>query len=160
MQPFLQNGLTQGSRRRLNNLRSRYSGEIGQLVKANAALQQEKQLRAQMNLKDPSRRYAVNNLSIDDFMYGRTPNMYNVSGNDLYARGVQLGKAASSRQIQVGEGTMTLGGYYRDVVTKMGYPNAEAFRQDMEAIPELKKGVEDMLKEQGVLDNLTGADRE
>lgn len=103
-------------------------------------------------------RYAVDNLSIDDFMYGRTPNLYSVSMNDLYARGVNAGKAASSRKIQVGEGSMTLGGYYKDVMTRMGYPNAADFRRNMEAIPEMKQAYEDMIKEFGI-DNLTGANR-
>lgn len=92
-------------------------------------------------------------------MDGKTPNMYGVSINSLYARGINAGKAASSRQISVGDAGSTLGGYYRDYVQKMGYPNAEQFRQDMEAIPELKQAYLDIKKEMGV-DNLTGIDRE
>ena len=156
------NGLSMGNRRALTNLRRRYQGEIGRLVSADAAMQEEKKLRRTMNAKDSSMLYATDNMSIDDFLDGATPNLYNVSGNDLYTRGAAAGKSASSRVYQAGDEGSTLGGYYRKWVERNGY-NADsinAFRANASAIPELQKAADDILAEKGVLDNLSGVNLE
>ena len=90
------NGLTMGNRRGLTNLKQRYRGEIGQLVDADTAMKQEQALRRTLNAKDASILYATDNLNIDQFLNGATPNLYNISGTDLYTRAVAAGKAASS----------------------------------------------------------------
>lgn len=153
------NGLTAGNRRALTSLKRRYSGEIGRLEKADEALQKEKELRRARGLQDSSMLYAIDNMGIDDFLDGNSPNLYGISGTELYTRGAAAGKAASSRVFSAGEGGKTLGGYFRDYVQKMGY-NAETiarFRQDASAIPELQRAAEDILAERGVFDNLSGA---
>jgi hypothetical protein len=153
------NGLTAGNKRALTSLKRRYSGEIGRLEKADEALQKEKEMRRARGLQDSSMLYAIDNMGIDDFLDGNTPNLYGISGTELYTRGAAAGKAASSRVFSAGEGGKTLGGYFRDYVQKMGY-NAETiarFRQDASAIPELQRAAEDILAERGVLDNLSGA---
>lgn len=152
------NGLGMGNRRALLNMKRRYSGEIGRLVKADEALKQEQTLRRQMSAKDPSMLYAVDNLSIDSYLDNQTPNLYGVSGNELYTKGAAAGQSASKRVISAGDGGKTLGGYYRDYVQKMGY-NADTiakFRQDAAAIPELQQAADDILKANGVTDNLSG----
>ena len=152
------NGLGMGNRRALLNMKRRYSGEIGRLVKADEALKQEQTLRRQMSAKDPSMLYAVDNLSIDSYLDNQTPNLYGISGNELYAKGAAAGQSASKRVISAGDGGKTLGGYYRDYVQKMGY-NADTiakFRQDAAAIPELQQAADDILKANGVTDNLSG----
>ena len=118
---FAKHGLSMMNRRGLTNLRQRYQGEIGRLVKADEALQEEKKLRRTMNAKDNSMLYAENNLNIDSFLDGNTPNLYNISGNELYAKGAAAGKSASSRVYSAGDEGKTLGGYYRDYVERMGY---------------------------------------
>lgn len=161
-QDLARNGLSMGNRRALTNLRRRYQGEIGRLVSADAAMQEEKKLRRTMNAKDSSILYATDNMSIDDFLDGATPNLYNVSGNDLYTRGAAAGKSASSRVYQAGDEGSTLGGYYRKWVERNGY-NADsinAFRANASAIPELQKTADDILAEKGVLDNLSGINLE
>lgn len=153
------NGLTAGNKRALTSLKRRYSGEIGRLEKADEALQKEKEMRRARGLQDSSMLYAIDNMGIDDFLDGNTPNLYGISGTELYTRGAAAGKAASSRIFSAGEGGKTLGGYFRDYVQKMGY-NAETiarFRQDASAIPELQRAAEDILAERGVLNNLSGA---
>lgn len=152
------NGLSMGNRRALTNMRRRYQGEIGRLVDADAKLQQEIQLRRQMAVKDPSMLYATDNLSIDNYLDNNTPNLYSVSGNDLYARGAAAGKAASSRIYSAGDAGSTLGGMYRDYVQTNGYnPQTIAqFRQDMSAIPELQAQADAILQANGVYDNLKG----
>ena len=153
---FAQNGLTMGNRSALTGLRQRYQGEIGRLAKAQTRLDEEMKLRRQMNAKDSSLLYGTQNLSIDDFLDNGTPNLYSISGNELYTKGAAAGQAASKRVYGTEDAGSTLGGYYRDYVQRMGY-NAETinrFRQDMSAIPELQAQADAILQANGVYDNL------
>lgn len=158
---FSKNGLSMGNRRALLGLKRRYSGEIGRLEKADAAMQEEKKLRRQMSSKDPSMLYAMDNLSIDSFLDGETPNLYSVSGDDLYKRGAQAAASASSRIFDNTE-ISNLTKYYQEIVQRQGYsPELLAeFRSRMEAIPELQQAVEGILQEKGVNGNLTGMNYE
>ena len=152
------NGLTMGNRRALTSMKRRYQGEIGRIVQADEAMKEEKKLRQTLSAQDSSRLYAIDNLNIDDFLDGNNPNLYSVSGNELYTRGAAAGKAASSRVFSAGDAGSTLNGYYRDYVQKMGY-SAETIRkfyQDMSAIPELQMAADAILEERGVNQNLTG----
>lgn len=152
------NGLTMGNRRALTSLKRRFQGEMGRVLQADEAMREEKKLRRSMLAQDSSLLYANDNLNIDDFLDGNTPNLYSISGNELYTRGAAAGKAASSRVFSAGDGGSTLGGYFRDYVQKMGY-NADTikkFREDMSTIPELKMAADAILEERGVNQNLTG----
>ena len=152
------NGLSMSNRRALTSMKRRYAGEIGRLSQADEALKEEKKIRQTLNAQDSSRLYATDNLSIDEFLDGNNPNLYSVSGNELYTRGAAAGKAASSRVFSAGDAGSTLNGYYRDYVQKMGY-SAETIRkfyQDMSAIPELQMAADAILEERGVNQNLTG----
>lgn len=155
------NGLSMSNRRALTSLRSRYQGEIGQLVKADTALKEEKALRRKLSAQDPSMLYALQNLSIDDFLDGATPNLYNISGESLYAKGAATGKAASSRIYRVGDTGATLGGYYRDWVQKVGYSpeSLKAFRENIASIPELGEAVDSIMQTSGAESNLSVADK-
>lgn len=156
------NGLSMSNRRALTSLRRRYQGEIGRLLQADEAMREEKKLRRSLSAQDSSMLYAIDNLDVDSFLDGETPNLYNISGNELYTRGAEVGKAASSRVVNVGEGNITLGGYYRDLVSKYGYSPEllNKFRNDMNAIPELKAAFDDYMNASGVNQNLTGYSRE
>lgn len=153
------NGLSMNNRRALTNLKRRYQGEIGRLDLADQALQEEKKLRRQMNAKDSSMLYADDNLSIDQFLDNNTPNLYNISGTELYTRGAAAGKAAASRMYSAGDEGSTLGGYYKKWVERNGYSkeSIDAFRANASAIPELQKAADDILAERGALENLKGA---
>ena len=152
------NGLNMSNRRALTSLKRRYQGEIGRLLQADEAMKEEKKLRQSLNAQDSSRLYATDNLSIDDFLDGSSPNLYNISGNELYTRGAAAGKAASSRVFYSGDVGTTLGGYYRDYVQKMGYnrDTINRFYEDMSAIPELQRAADSILEERGVNKNLSG----
>ena len=152
------NGLSMGNRRALTSLKRRYQGEIGRLDLADAAMQEERKLRRQMNAKDSSMLYATDNLSIDDFLDGNNPNLYNISGTELYGRGAAAGKAASMRVYSAGDEGSTLGGYYRKWVERNGYSkeSMDAFRANVSAIPELQQAADAILAERGVSANLTG----
>lgn len=155
------NGLTMGNRRALTSLKRRYQGEMGRILQADEAMREEKKLRQSLGAQDTSLLYANDNLNIDDFLDGNTPNLYRISGNELYTRGATAGKAASSRIINIGEGNITLGGYYRDLVSKYGYSPEllNKFRQDINSIPELKAAFDATMEERGVTQNLTGYNR-
>ena len=156
------NGLTMGNRRALTSLKRRYQGEIGRLVKADEAMAEEKKLRQAMGAQDSSRLYATDNLNIDDFLDGKSPNLYSISGKEAYSRGAAAGKAFSSRVVNVGEGNITLGGYYRDLVAKYGYsPEVlNNFMSNMDAIPELKASFENYMESSGANANLSGANKQ
>ncbi len=155
------NGLTMGNRRALTSLKRRYQGEMGRILQADEAMREEKKLRQSLGAQDTSLLYANDNLNIDDFLDGNNPNLYRISGNELYTRGAAAGKAASSRIINIGEGNITLGGYYRDLVSKYGYSPKllNKFRQDINSIPELKAAFDATMEERGVTQNLTGYNR-
>lgn len=152
------NGLYAGNRRSFLDLKRRYSSEIGALEKAQKALETEQLLRRNISTKDDSILYANDNLNIDSFLNGKNPNLYGISGNELYARGAQAGKAASARMYSANDEGSTLGGYYRKWVERVGvspdsiaqFMNSEAVRQEVDSI----------LKERGASGNLTGANLE
>lgn len=152
------NGLSMSNRRALTSLRRRYQGEIGRLLQADEAMREEKKLRRSLSAQDSSMLYAIDNLNIDSFLDGETPNLYNISGNELYTRGAAAGKAASSRVFSAGDAGSTLNGYYRDYVQKMGYSRdtIQKFYKDMSTIPELQMAADAILEERGVNQNLTG----
>lgn len=152
------NGLTMGNRRALTSMRRRYQGEIGRILQANEAMREEKKLRRSLSAQDSSMLYAMDNLNIDDFLDGNSPNLYSISGNELYTRGAAAGKAASSRVFSAGDEGSTLNGYYRDYVQKLGYSRdtIQKFYKDMSTIPELQMAADAILEERGVNQNLSG----
>ena len=152
------NGLTMGNRRALTSLKIRYQGEMGRILQADEAMREEKKLRQSLGAQDTSLLYANDNLNIDDFLDGNTPNLYRISGNELYTRGAAAGKAASSRVFSAGDAGSTLNGYYRDYVQKLGYSpeTIRKFYEDMSTIPELQMAADAILEERGVSQNLSG----
>lgn len=150
------NGLSMGNRRALTDLRRRYQSEIGMLDLADTAMREEQKRRVALSSKDPSMLYATQNLNIDDFLEGKNPNLYNVSGNDLYTKGATMGKAASSRMYEAGDAGSTLGGLYRNwrevkgvsQESIVGFMNSAAVQQE----------VDNILQAEGVTGNLTGAE--
>jgi hypothetical protein len=160
------NGLGMGNRRALTGLRQRYQGEIGRLVEADTALKQEQALRRQMSAKDPSMLYAAENLNIDNFLNGQTPNLYGISGTDLYTKAAAASQAMSKRQFSVNGQSKTLGGYYYDYIQRMGYTPEQLrqfgdqisadFAAQVSVLPELQQAANQILEANGVNENLTG----
>ena len=144
---FAQHGLSMGNRRALTGLKQRYQGEIGRLSKADEALRKERELRRQMGAKDSSLLYAADNLSIDDFLDNNTPNLYSISGNELYVKGAAAGKAASSR-IYSNPDVQKLDDYYNNYFHTVGYSpeKMQEFRDNLAAIPELQRAAMDIAK--------------
>lgn len=155
---LISGGVNFDTRNALLDLRGRYSGEIGMLDKAAKKLEEENTLRRQEYGKDNTLIYAYDNPTIDDYIKGRNPNQYRVSGNDLYARGVASAKAISMRTTSTGDAGSVLGGYYRDWVTKIGMGQAtmDDFRRDANSNPTLLAAADAVLRERGVDKQLTG----
>lgn len=158
---FAQNGLSMANRRALSSYRKRYAGEIGRLSKADEALQKEIDRRTTLNANDPTTLYATDNLSIDDFLDRKRPNEYSVSGDKLYQRGVQIG-ASDSARIWTNPKVQQINKYYQNISTANGRTPEllNAWRRDLESIPELNDSLNSTLKEFGVTDNLTGINYE
>lgn len=167
-QDFVNNGVSMNNRRSLTNLKRNYSGTIGRLAEADIALKKEQELRRQLSAKDPSMLYAIDSsdLNIDKFLDNQTPNLYSVSGTDLYTKGAAAGQAASKRIYSAGDEGSTLGGYYRDYVQKMGYTPeqlarfgaqiANDFASTVQDLPELQQAANQILEANGVNANLSG----
>lgn len=156
-----QTGLNVESKGKLNNLRRRFSGEIGRLMKADEALAQEKKLRRDMSTKDTSMLYASDILGIDDFLDGNTPNLYGISGDALKKEAAQYAQSASAK-VYSDPQVNNITKYYQEILQTQGYsPELMAsFRDNLEAIPEFQNAVTDILKANGVEDNLTGINYE
>ncbi len=159
---FQENGLSQNNIGALNSLRQRYQGEIGRLDRAQTALEEEQKLRRTMSAQDPSMLYATDNLNIDTFLDNNKPDLYGVSGDALYKRGMEIGASSSSREYGNMEEIGKVAKYYQEIGRKIGYtPELLAkFRQDINSIPELQQAVDATLKEKGVTGHLTGANYE
>lgn len=169
---FAKNGLSINNKRGLLNMKRRYEGEIGRLEKADEALQKEINARNELRYKDPSMLYANENLTIDDFLDGKrdAKTLYGISGNELYAQAAKAAQSMSSRIYHAGDKGKTLGGYYRDFVTSIGYTPEqvagfsremqdrinEDFTRRISSIPELQDAAMQILDSQGVTGNLTG----
>lgn len=164
---FSKHGLNSSNNRGLLNLKRRYNGEIGMLEAAKTALDKENELRR--NSKDSSMLYAANDLTIDDFLGDNTPNLYNISGMDLYQLGEAAGKAYSSRIYDSKDAGSIMNGAYREYVTSQGYDpdrlnqwQAEmlqnGFKEQMfTSIPELQEAFNNILEANGVNANLKGS---
>lgn len=150
------NGLNMGNRRALTSLKQRYSGEIGRLDRAKAALEEAKKMRSTLEASGKRRLYATNNFTIDDFLDGNTPNMYSVDPDVLYAKGAQRGKSVSSRMTDIKEGGSMVDGYFRNVIQSQGM-NPQRLSQWMQS-DEFSKMVDLAMLEEGVVGNLTGMD--
>ena len=53
--------------------------------------------------------YKTDDLNLDQFLYDQTPDLYGVSGNDLYNKGAAVGKGFSSSIFSTRDGGSTLG---------------------------------------------------
>lgn len=155
---FATNGMNIQNTRGLMDMRRRFTGEIGRLMQADTALKKEQDLRRSTNLKDPTMLYSNDNPTIDDFLEGVTPNLYSISGNELYKRGATASQQASSRVFEDTQ-VQNISKYYQDLIQRQGYrPELlAAFRNDLSIIPEFNDAVDSILLDMGVVDNLSGA---
>ena len=161
VQDFSKNGLTIANKKALSSLRGRYWEEIGVLDAANTAMQEEKKRRLALESKDNSMMYATNNLKLSDFLPGRNPNLYGVSGDDLRKEGALYAQSASARMYS-DPSIENINKYYQGIVQTVGYsPEVMTkWQSDLESISVFNKAVDDILSARGVDANLSDADYE
>lgn len=154
----LAHGLSLENRSSLTDLKERYAGEIGRLDRAQKMLDTYDETRRKMSTNDPTRIYASQNLTIDDFMDGKKPNDYSVSGNDLYKAGAAAATSATSKMWSDVVSKDIGSKYYIDLIQKQGASPEllMEFRDHLSAIPEFQKAVEGIAKRYGIEGNLTG----
>ena len=148
---LMREGLTPTSRRNLSKMKARYKAEINPIEEAYARREKDRLEYSKAIMKDPTlmSTYNPNTGSLSDYMNGNQPDINTVSGNDLYARGVNAAKASSLRSYSDTNIGKALGTQYWKLTKTQGYSPQEAisFLSDQYNIPELKEAVDRIKRE-------------
>lgn len=146
-------GLSSENRKTLQNLRRRFGSEIAPIKVATEARAEARKNWDKLSSQDRTLMTNANPYyqAVSNYMNGKSPETYYVSGNELYGRGKALAEAFSRTLRDVPEGEAlanTLGGqYYR--ITKQYGPDSKQMQDFMndvaDSIPELRSQIEDIL---------------
>lgn len=146
-------GLSSENRKTLQNLRRRFGSDIAPIKVATEARAEARKNWDKLSSQDRTLMTNANPYyqAVSNYMNGKSPETYYVSGNELYGRGKALAEAFSRTLRDVPEGealASTLGGqYYR--ITKQYGPDSKQMQDFMndvaDSIPELRSQVEDIL---------------
>lgn len=146
-------GLSSENRKTLQNLRRRFGSDIAPIKVATEARAEARKNWDKLSSQDKTLMTNANPYyqAVSNYMNGKSPETYYVSGNELYGRGKALAEAFSRTLRDVPEGealASTLGGqYYR--ITKQYGPDSKQMQDFMndvaDSIPELRSQVEDIL---------------
>lgn len=146
-------GLSSENRKTLQNLRRRFGSDIAPIKVATEARAEARKNWDRLSSQDRTLMTNANPYyqAVSNYMNGKSPETYYVSGNELYGRGKALAEAFSRTLRDVPEGEAlanTLGGqYYR--ITKQYGPDSKQMQDFMNdvvgSIPELRSQVEDIL---------------
>lgn len=146
-------GLSSENRKTLQNLRRRFGSDIAPIKVATEARAEARKNWDKLSSQDRTLMTNANPYyqAVSNYMNGKSPETYYVSGNELYGRGKALAEAFSRTLRDVPEGEAlanTLGGqYYR--ITKQYGPDSKQMQDFMnnvaDSIPELRSQIEDIL---------------
>ena len=146
-------GLSSENRKTLQNLRRRFGSDIAPIKVATEARAEARKNWDKLSSQDKTLMTNANPYyqAVSNYMNGKSPETYYVSGNELYGRGKALAEAFSRTLRDVPEGEAlanTLGGqYYR--ITKQYGPDSKQMQDFMndvaDSIPELRSQIEDIL---------------
>ncbi len=146
-------GLSSENRKTLQNLRRRFGSDIAPIKVATEARAEARKNWDKLSSQDRTLMTNANPYyqAVSNYMNGKSPETYYVSGNELYGRGKALAEAFSKTLRDVPEGealASTLGGqYYR--ITKQYGPDSKQMQDFMndvaDSIPELRSQIEDIL---------------
>lgn len=146
-------GLSSENRKTLQNLRRRFGSDIAPIKVATEARAEARRNWDKLSSQDRTLMTNANPYyqAVSNYMNGKSPETYYVSGNELYGRGKALAEAFSRTLRDVPEGealASTLGGqYYR--ITKQYGPDSKQMQDFMnnvaDSIPELRSQIEDIL---------------
>lgn len=120
---LLNNGLNANNRKGLLAMRSRYAGEIGNIAKAVAAMQENNKLVTSASMNDPTSMYWKYNNDLDNYLDGNTPDIHRVSGKSVQEDAMKLAAANSSRKYS--KRMIQLDKYYNALQQQQGYTNEE-----------------------------------
>lgn len=147
------NGLSAQNRRSLQELRRRFGKEIAPIKIATEARNKAKELWDKLSSQDRTLMTNANPYykGVSEYMNGKSPETYYVSGNELYGRGKALANAFSKtlRSVPNYEGlAANLDDQYFKIITQYG-PDSQQMKNFMndivDSIPELKNQVSDIL---------------
>lgn len=161
-------GLSSENRKTLQNLRRRFGSDIAPIKVASEARAEARKNWDKLSSQDRTLMTNANPYyqAVSNYMNGKSPETYYVSGNELYSRGKALAEAFSRTLRDVPEGEAlanTLGGqYYR--ITKQYGPDSKQMQDFMndvaDSIPELRSQVEDILSNTDIgKEGFTDADK-
>ena len=161
-------GLSPENRKNLQNLRRRFGSDIAPIKVATEARAEARKNWDKLSSQDKTLMTNANPYyqAVSNYMNGKSPETYYVSGNELYGRGKALAEAFSKtlREVPNGEALAnTLGGqYYR--ITKQYGPDSKQMQDFMndvaDSIPELRSQVDDILSNTDIGKNgFTDTDR-
>lgn len=162
-------GLSSENRKTLQNLRRRFGSDIAPIKVATEARAEARKNWDKLSSQDRTLMTNANPYyqAVSNYMNGKSPETYYVSGNELYGRGKALAEAFSRTLRDVPEGEAlanTLGGqYYR--ITKQYGPDSKQMQDFMnnvaDSIPELRSQVEDILSNTDIgKEGFTDADKD
>lgn len=162
-------GLSSENRKTLQNLRRRFGSDIAPIKVATEARAEARKNWDKLSSQDRTLMTNANPYyqAVSNYMNGKSPETYYVSGNELYSRGKALAEAFSKTLRDVPEGEAlanTLGGqYYR--ITKQYGPDSKQMQDFMndvaDSIPELRSQVEDILSNTDIgKEGFTDADKD
>lgn len=146
-------GLSSENRKTLQNLRRRFGSDIAPIKVATEARAEARKNWDKLSSQDRTLMTNANPYyqAVSNYMNGKSPETYYVSGNELYGRGKALAEAFSRTLRDVPEGealASTLGEqYYR--ITKQYGPDSKQMQDFMndvaDSIPELRSQIKDIL---------------
>ena len=113
-------GMTLANRKQLLNMKRRYSKEIAPVIRADAARQEALKYRRETRARDNSAIFKVENLSLDDFLHGKTVSEDYVSGKDILARTSAKAEALGKALFSDPEFKLVLGGQQYQISQQNG----------------------------------------
>lgn len=151
---YIEHGLNVGNKNDWLNLKRRYKGEIGRLEEADKVLKE-----LQKNMRDKGSSYLWGNEAptLDDILHNPNYTNFGISTEDLYKKGAQAATSSASRLYNNAK-VSDITKYYQEIIQSQGYSPelVAAFRRDLNAIPELRDAVNDILTETGAAEHLSG----
>lgn len=162
-------GLSSENRKTLQNLRRRFGSDIAPIKVATEARAEARKNWDKLSSQDRTLMTNANPYyqAVSNYMNGKSPETYYVSGNELYGRGKALAEAFSRTLRDVPEGEAlanTLGGQYYKITKQYG-PDSKQMQDFMndvaDSIPELRSQVEDILSNTDIgKEGFTDADKD
>ena len=113
-------GLTIGNRKALSNVRKSYGEKIKAIEEADKRMQAQAALRQQSYLKDSSIEYK-NNLSIDDFLHGKSGNNESLSGDTMRVETANMASKLGQAIYSNPSFSKVMGGSYWQITQTNGY---------------------------------------